>query len=87
VVQFEFWLEGTESPLNQLLFCVRIRPAPIPRIHISVVWDDYTAYYPGEYIGKCIEAYERSELPEEIYQRGQHFLDIYERIQKLFDQD
>jgi hypothetical protein len=54
---------------------------------ISVVWDDYTAEYPGEYIGKCIEAYERFELPEEIYQRGQHFFDIYERIQKLFDQD
>jgi hypothetical protein len=31
---------------------------------ISVVWDDYTAYYPGEYIGKCIEAYERFELPQ-----------------------
>jgi hypothetical protein len=54
---------------------------------ISVVWDDSISEYPGEYIGKCIEAYERFELPEEIYQRGQHFLDIYERIQKLFDQD
>jgi len=50
---------------------------------ISVVWDDYTAEYPGEYIGKCIEAYERFELPEEIYQRGQHFFDIYDRIQNL----
>ena len=47
---------------------------------ISVVWDDYTAEYPGEYIGRCSEAYERFELPEEIYQQ-------YERIQKLFDKD
>src|SRR5580700_6090989 len=45
---------------------------------ISVVWDDFITEYPGEYIEKCSEAYERFELPEEIYQQ-------YERIQKLFD--
>jgi hypothetical protein len=33
------------------------------------------------------EAYERFELPEEIYQQGRLFLDIYERMQKLFDFD
>jgi hypothetical protein len=49
--------------------------------------DDFVIEYPGEYIGKCIEAFERFDLPEEIYQRGQHFFDIYERIQKLFDKD
>jgi hypothetical protein len=47
---------------------------------ISVVWDDFITEYPGEYIEKCSEAYERFELPEEIYQQ-------YERIQKLFDKD
>jgi len=47
---------------------------------ISVVWDDFTVEYPGEYIEKCSEAYERFNLPEEIYQQ-------YERIQKLFDKD
>jgi hypothetical protein len=47
---------------------------------ISVVCDDFITEYPGEYIEKCSEAYERFELPEEIYQQ-------YERIQKLFDKD
>jgi hypothetical protein len=54
---------------------------------ISVVWDDFVTGYPSEYIGKCIEALERLDLPDEIYQRGQRFLDTYERIQKLFDKD
>jgi len=54
---------------------------------VSVVWDDFVAEYPGEHIGKCIEAFERFELPEEIYQKGQQFLDIYERIQKLSNKD
>jgi len=54
---------------------------------ISVVWDDFVTGHPGEYIGKCIEAFERFDLPDEIHQRGSHFLDIYKRIQKLFDQD
>jgi hypothetical protein len=47
---------------------------------ISVVWDDSITEYPGEYIGKCIEAIERFDLPEEIHQQGK-------QIQKLFDQD
>jgi hypothetical protein len=29
---------------------------------ISVVWDDGVTEYPNEYIGKCIEAFERFDL-------------------------
>jgi hypothetical protein len=54
---------------------------------ISVVWDDSVTEDPDEYIGKCVEAFERFDLPEEIHQRGQQALDICERIQKLFDKD
>jgi hypothetical protein len=54
---------------------------------ISVVWDDSITEYPGEYIGKCIEAFERFDLPDEIHQQGQRILDIYVQIQKLFDHD
>jgi hypothetical protein len=43
---------------------------------ISVVWDDYVAEYPGEYIGKCIEAFERFDLPEEIHQRYRTFFEL-----------
>lgn len=43
----------------------------------SVVWHDFVTGYPSEYIGKCIEAFERFEFPDEIHQRGQHLLDIY----------
>jgi hypothetical protein len=53
---------------------------------ISVVWDDYVTEYPGEYIGKCMEAFERFDLPEEIYQRGRDFFDLQDKIQKLFEQ-
>jgi len=53
---------------------------------LSVVWDESVTEYPDEYIGNCIEAFERFDLPEEIYQRGQYFLDVYERTQKLLDQ-
>ncbi len=38
---------------------------------ISVVWDGFVTEYPDEYIGKCIEAFERFELPEEIHQQYQ----------------
>jgi hypothetical protein len=47
---------------------------------ISVVWDDSVIEYPGDYIGKCIEAFEHFDLPEEIHHQGK-------QIQKLFDQD
>jgi hypothetical protein len=36
-----------------------------------VVWDDSITDYPDEYIGKCMEAFERFDLPEEIPQQYQ----------------
>jgi hypothetical protein len=44
---------------------------------ISVVWDDYVTEYPDEYIGKCIEAFEKFDLPEEIYQDGKKRLRLF----------
>jgi hypothetical protein len=54
---------------------------------ISVVWDHYITEYPDEYIGKCMEAFERFDLPEEIYQRGRELFDLQDKIQNLFDPD
>jgi hypothetical protein len=54
---------------------------------ISVVWDDYTVEYPDEYIGKCTEAFERFDLPEEIHKTYRDLFDLQERIHKLFDPD
>lgn len=54
---------------------------------ISVVWDDSITEYPGEYIGKCIEAFERFDLPEEIYEQGRLLMDLYGQTQKLSDPD
>jgi len=54
---------------------------------ISVVWDDYLTDYPGEYIAKCIEAFERFDLPEEIHKRYRELFDLQAKIQKLFDPD
>jgi hypothetical protein len=47
---------------------------------ISVVWDDGLIDYPNEYIGKRIEAFERFDLPEEIYEQGQKHQAILEGI-------
>jgi hypothetical protein len=44
---------------------------------ISVVWDDYVTEYPDEYIGKCIEAFEKFDLPDEIYQEGQKRIHLF----------
>jgi hypothetical protein len=44
---------------------------------ISVVWDDGICEYPDEYIGKCIEAFEKFDLPEEIYEEGQKTLRLF----------
>lgn len=56
---------------------------------ISVVWDDFMTEYPDEYIGKCMEAFERFDLPEEIYQRGRErsllLRDMYADMQRWFD--
>ena len=50
---------------------------------ISVVWDDYEAEYPDEYIGKCIEAFERFDLPEEIHERYRALFALQHEIEKL----
>jgi hypothetical protein len=44
---------------------------------ISVVWDEGVTEYPDEYIAKCIEAFEKFDLPEEIYQGGQERLRLF----------
>ena len=58
---------------------------------ISVVLDDGITEYPDEYIGKCIEAFEKFDLPDEIYQEGREplrlFLEANETLPKLFDPD
>ena len=58
---------------------------------IAVVWDDYTTACPDEYIGKCIEAFERFDLPEEIHQEGRErarlLRDIHDGLQKLLESD
>jgi hypothetical protein len=57
---------------------------------ISVVWDDYITEYPGEYIEKCIEAFDRFDLPEEIHERYRTLFDLFDlqdKIQKLLEQD
>lgn len=58
---------------------------------ISVIWDDFVTGYPGEYIGKCIEAFERFDLPDEIHQRGRErarlLREIYAQMENWFDPD
>jgi hypothetical protein len=58
---------------------------------ISVVWDDFVTEYPDEYIGKCSEAFEKFDLPDEIYQEGQRNLRLFCEangvLPKPFDQD
>ncbi len=51
---------------------------------ISVVWDDSITDYPDEYIGKCMEAFERFDLPEEIHDRYEVLLDLQDKIHRLF---
>jgi hypothetical protein len=54
---------------------------------ISIVWDDSVTDYPDEYIGSCTEAFERFELPEEIYQQGRLLIDIFVQADKLIEPD
>jgi hypothetical protein len=44
---------------------------------ISVVWDDSLIEYPDDYIGKCMEAFEKFDLPEEIHKEGQKNLNLF----------
>lgn len=50
---------------------------------ISVVWDDGIIEYPDEYIEKCSEAFERFDLPEEIYQQHKMLLEIMRATEAL----
>jgi hypothetical protein len=52
---------------------------------ISVVWDDGICEYPDEYIGKCIEAFERFELPEEVHQQYQLLFQLQDQMQQIAD--
>jgi hypothetical protein len=52
---------------------------------ISVVWDEGVTEYPDEYIGKCIEAFERFDLPEELYEQGRLRMELFTQAQKPFD--
>ncbi|MGA7060758.1 MAG: hypothetical protein WBY66_01140 [Candidatus Acidiferrales bacterium] len=47
---------------------------------IVVIWDDYETGYPQDYIQKCIDAFERFELPEEIHQQGRERADLLREI-------
>jgi hypothetical protein len=50
---------------------------------ISVVWDDSITEYPDEYIGKCMEAFERFDLPEEIREQYQVLFDVIDLPEKI----
>jgi hypothetical protein len=56
---------------------------------ISVIWDDSVTGCPDEYIGKCVEAFERFVLPEEIYQTGRERMrlirELYADMEKWFE--
>jgi len=58
---------------------------------IVVIWDDYETGYPEDYIQKCIEAFERFEIPEEIYQnrreRAALLRELHTLTEKLSDPD
>ena len=53
---------------------------------ISVVWDESIAEYPEEYIAKCIEAFERFDFPEEIYERYKSLFDLQDKVQQLLEE-
>jgi hypothetical protein len=52
---------------------------------VSVVWDDSVCEYPDDYIEKCLEAFERFDLPEEIHQRYQLLFQLQDQMQELID--
>jgi hypothetical protein len=52
---------------------------------IAVVWDDYETSYPDEYIAKCIEAYEKFTLPEEVHERYRLLSEAQEEIHGLIE--
>jgi hypothetical protein len=58
---------------------------------ISVVWDDYTSEYPEDYIAKCITAFEKFNIPEEIYQKRRDrtslLRELQDGLQDLFERE
>jgi hypothetical protein len=58
---------------------------------IVVIWDDYETGCPEDYIQKCIEAYERFELPEDVHrewsERAALLHDLNSITEKLSDPD
>ena len=56
---------------------------------VAVVWDDYETGCPEAYIQKCIEAFERFELPDEIHHKGRERMRLLRELcsdmEKWFD--
>jgi len=52
---------------------------------ISVVWDDYETGYPQDYIEKCIEAFERFDLPDEIQEQNRKLHEFLSHLQQMWD--
>jgi len=52
---------------------------------IVVIWDDYETGYPGDYIQKCIEAFERFDLPEEIQEQNRERRELLSDLQQMWD--
>ncbi len=81
------WLLKTFSFSDR--FCSR--SAGVCRISRSeAIWEtDHHSITdcPGEYIGKCTEAFDRFDLPEEIHEQYRELFDFYDRMGKLFDRD
>lgn len=52
---------------------------------ISVVWDDSVTESPDDYIGKCIEAFDRFDSSEEIHEQYRKLFDLQDKIRELLD--
>jgi hypothetical protein len=70
-----FWRFHNLAPARQRAWTRRRRRDIFPPFTATSLFDE--VFFNGR----------RERFDEEIYQRGQRFLEIYERIQKLVDQD
>jgi hypothetical protein len=52
---------------------------------IVLIWDGYEIGYPQTYIEKCIHAYDRFELPEDIYRERQERGEMLREIREVTD--
>ena len=52
---------------------------------ISVVWENYETVYPEDYIQKCIEAFERFDLPDEIQEQNRERRALLSDLQQIWD--